>query len=56
MIIERADFSKLLQSLIFLFLEAKSFNSFFIAIHGSVSGNVHKTLSMSFALPYFITE
>ena len=49
------DFSNLLQSLKFLFSVAKSFNFFFIAMQGWVGRNVHKTLSMSLALPYFIT-
>ena len=40
---ERVDFSKLLQSLNFLFIEVKSFSIFFIAMQGWVGGNFHKT-------------
>ena len=53
---EWADFSQLLQSLNLLFLEAKSFNFFFIAVQEWVDGNFHKVFSISFASSYLLTQ
>ena len=52
-IVERANFSKLQQSLNFLFLKAKSFNFFFIATHGWVGGNFHNIFFYFFCIFLF---